>query len=130
MIVLDASVGIEIARRTPHGLAAARRLLRESRPYHIPHLFDLEVAQTVRRYVLAQLLSPAGGSAALRALSLLPLERHAHTPLLGRVWQLRDNLTAYDASYVALAEALDATLLTRDARLAGAPGVRARVEVV
>lgn len=67
---------------------------------------------------------------ALRDLSCLPMRRHAHGFLLPRAWELRDNLTVYDAVYVALAEALDATLLTSDARLAAAPGVRARIELV
>lgn len=130
MIVVDASVGLELLGGTAQSIAIARRVLREARPYHVPHVFDLEVAHMLRRRVLGGILSSAGGAAALGTLALLPLQRHAHTHLLERVWALRENVTAYDASYVALAESLDATLLTRDARLAAAPGVRARVEVV
>lgn len=130
MIVLDASVGIEILLRTSDGVALGDRLLRERRPYHVPHVFDLEVAHALRRAVRANLLSPRGGGDALGLLGALPLARHSHVRLLDRIWELRDNVTAYDASYVALAEALGATLLTRDARLAAAPGVRARVELV
>ena len=129
MIVLDASVGVELTRGTSVGRAALRRILGEPRPYHVPHLFDLEVAQTLRRDVFRGLLSAADGAAALHALAALPLQRHPHAPFLDRVWELRDAVTAYDASYVAVAEALGATLLTRDARLAGAPGVRATIEV-
>ena len=130
MIVLDASVGIEVLLRTSDGVALEDRLLRERRPYHVPHVFDLEVAHALRRAVRASLLSAKGGRAALDLLAALPLARHGHVRLLDRIWELRDNVTAYDASYVALAEALGATLLTRDARLAAAPGVRAAVEVV
>ena len=105
MIVLDASVGIELVRGTPHGIALAHRLLQDA-VHHVPHLFDLEVAQALRRAVRAGRLSPKGGANALRALAALPLQRHPHLRLLDRVWELRDNVTAYDASYVVLAEAL------------------------
>ena len=97
---------------------------------HAPHLLDLEVAQVVRRYVAAGDIGPRRGKEALTDLADLPLERYAHAPFVDRIWELRDNLTAYDAAYVALAEALEATLITRDARLAGAPGHGARVEVL
>lgn len=130
MIVVDASFGVEVVRRTPAGAAGLRRLFGEPRPYHVPHLFDLEIAHVLRRMVLAGETTPARGRAALDALVLLPLQRHAHTHLLERVWELRENVTAYDAVYVALAESLGATLLTADARLARAPGVRAEVEVI
>ena len=75
-------------------------------------------------------LDPASAASALEDLRSLDLERHTHEPLLDRVWALRQNLTAYDAVYVALAEALDTTLLTCDGRLARAPGVSRRVELV
>lgn len=131
MIVIDASVGLEIVQGTPAGGAVARCVLREPRPYHVPHLFDLEIAHALRRLVaVGKVSAKGGGAAALEVLATLPLRRHAHTRHLERIWTLRDNLTAYDASYVALAEALGATLLTRDVRLAGAPGARAAVEVV
>ena len=68
--------------------------------------------------------------AALSVLRELDLERHAHEPLLGRIWALRNNLTAYDAVYVALAEALQTKLWSCDARLAAAPGLKARIELV
>ena len=86
---------------------------------HVPHLADVEVAQALRRYVREGELDRS-----------LDLERHGHEPLQARVWALRDNLTAYDAVYVALAEALDSRLLTCDGRLARAPGLSRRVELV
>ena len=87
------------------------------------------VAQVLRRYERTGGLSTTRGAGALRDLEDLAIERYPHRPLLPRVWELRANLTAYDAVYVALAEALEATLLTGDARLARAPH-RARVELL
>lgn len=84
----------------------------------------------MRRLVVAGAIPAERGSRAIRRLSQLDLARHPHEELLPRVWELRDNLTAYDAVYVALAEALNAPLLTLDARLARAPGHRARVELL
>jgi predicted nucleic acid-binding protein len=97
---------------------------------HVPHLADVEVAQALRRDVREGQLDAASAGAALEDLLSLDLERHAHEPRLGRVWALRANLAACDAVYVALAEALDTTLLTCDGRLARAPGVSRRVELV
>jgi len=91
---------------------------------------DIDVAQALRRYVREGDLDPTTAAAALENLRSLDLERHGHEPLLDRVWSLRENLTAYDAVYVALAEALDSTLLTCDGRLARAPEVSKRVELV
>lgn len=130
MIVLDASVAVELLRGPGTGTAIRTRLAGSPPPFHAPHLIDAEVAHAIRRVVARGLLEASDGHAALRALSGLPIQRHAHGPLLDRVWALRDNVSAYDALYVALAEQLGATLLTRDARLAAAPGVRAAVEVV
>jgi predicted nucleic acid-binding protein len=90
---------------------------------------DIEVVQIVRRYQRLGELSAEHGERAIDDLLDLPVDRYPHRPLLPRVWELRANLTAYDAAYVALAEALEAPLLTRDARLARAAH-RARVEVV
>ena len=90
----------------------------------------MEVAQALRRYVREGQLDSSSAAAALEDLRSLDLERHSHEPLLDRVWALRDNLTAYDAVYVALAEALEAILLTCDGRLARTPGVSRRVVLV
>jgi predicted nucleic acid-binding protein len=91
---------------------------------------DIEVAQTLRRYVREGEIDAASAASALEDLHALDLERHPHEPLLDRIWALRQNLTAYDAVYVALAEVLDTTVLTCDRKLAGAPGVAEHVELV
>jgi predicted nucleic acid-binding protein len=130
LIVLDASALVELVLGTPRGRAVASRIGDPEVSLNVPHLADVEVAQVLRRYVREGGLEEAAGRAGLEILSLLDLERHAHEPLLERVWALRSNLTAYDAVYVALAEALGGRLLTCDSRLARAPGLRGRVDLV
>lgn len=130
MIVLDASAVVELLLGTEQGHAVAGRIADPALGLHAPHLLDVEVAQALRRYVRADEVDAKVAASALDDLRSLDLERHAHEPLLDRVWSLRDNLTAYDAVYVALAEALDATLVTCDARLARAPGMARRVDLV
>jgi len=130
MIVLDASALVELLLGTKAGRGIAERIADPELDLHVPHLADVEVAQALRRYVREGELDSSSGAAALENLQALDIERHPHEPLLERVWALRNNLTAHDAVYVALAEALDATLLTCDARLARAPGARGRVVFV
>ena len=130
MIVVDASAVLEVLLRTPAATAVEKRLFDPSQTLHAPHLLDVEVAQVVRRYAASGEIDDERGRAALADLADLPLRRYPHDFLLPRVWDLRNNLTAYDAVYVALAEALGAPLLTRDKRLAAAPGHHARVELV
>lgn len=130
MIVLDASAAVELVLRLPLGEAVAARLADADESVHAPHLLGVEVAQVVRRYVLRGEVRPARGSEALGDLADLDVVRHPHEPLLPAMWRLRANLTAYDAAYVALAEALDAPLLTLDARLAAAPGHHATIELI
>ena len=130
MIVVDASVVIETLLRTSAAESAERWLFDSDETLHAPHLLDLEVAQVLRRCAAVGEIDQARGREALADLADFPLRRYSHELLLPRVWELRSNLTAYDAVYVALAEALDAPLLTRDRRIAGAPGHHARVEVV
>ena len=130
MIVLDASALVELLLGTELGRAIGTRLADPTLGLHVPHLADVEVAQTLRRYVRENELDLASAASVLEDLHSLDLERHPHEPLLDRVWALRHNLTAYDAVYVALAEALDTTLLTCDRKLARAPGVVNRVELV
>ena len=130
MIVLDASAIVELLLATRRGGAIAARLADPALSLHVPHLADVEVVQALRRYVRDGELDAASARSAIEDLGALDLERHPHEPLLDRVWALRQNLTAYDAAYVALAEALDAILLTCDGHLARAPGVGRRVEVV
>lgn len=129
MIVVDASAMLETLLRTPASKVVEARLLDPRETLYAPHLLDVEVAQVVRRYAAAGEIDAERGRQALVDLADFPLHRYAHDFLLPRVWELRRNLTAYDAVYVALAEALDATLLTRDRRLARAAGHHARVEV-
>jgi len=130
MIVVDASAVLEALLRTPAASAVEKWLFDPSQTLHAPHLLDVEVAQVVRRYAANGEIDGERGRAVLADLADLPVHRYPHDFLLRRVWELRGNLTAYDAVYVALAEALDAPLLTRDKRLAAAPGHRARVELV
>jgi predicted nucleic acid-binding protein len=130
VIVIDASALLEALLQTPAAAAVEERLLGEGLPAHAPHLIDLEVTQVLRRYEATGRADAARCQDALDDLQDFSLRRYQHDVLLPRVWELRNNLTAYDAAYVALAEALDATLLTRDRRLAAAPGHHARVEVV
>lgn len=130
MSVLDASAVVELLLGTQLGRSVAARLADPAVGLHAPHLLDVEVAQALRRYVREGELEAASAAAAIEDLRSLDLERHSHEPLLDRVWALRENLTAYDAVYVALAEALDTKLLTCDARLARAPGMARRVELV
>ena len=130
MIVPDASVVLVLLLRTEVGDVALLRLLDPHETLHAPHLLDLEVAQVLRRFALAGELSDARAREALSDLADLPIRRYPHDLFLDRVWQLRHNVTAYDAAYLALAELLPATLLTCDTRLAGIPGVTATVEVV
>ncbi len=95
-----------------------------------PHLIDLEVAQVLRRYLQSRELTSERGLQVLRDLVDFPLTRYPHDLFLPRIWELRHNLTAYDAAYVALAEALDAPLVTRDRSLASSAGHQARVELM
>ena len=130
MIVIDASALLEALLQTPAGAAVEERLLGEGLPLHAPHLIDLEVTQVLRRFEATGQVEAARCQDALDDLQDFALRRYQHDVLLPRVWELRHNLTGYDAAYVALAEALDATLLTRDHRLATASGHRARIELV
>jgi predicted nucleic acid-binding protein len=129
MIVVDASALTEWLLQTDLGLEIERRLLKDE-DLHAPHLLDVEVLTALRRLVRAGDVTAERADEAIEDLGLLRLVRHGHTDLLGRAWQLRDNVTAYDAVYVALAEALDASLVTCDRPLAAAAQTGARVEVV
>lgn len=130
MIVADASVIVEVLLRTADASRIESRLLSSDERLAAPALLDVEVAQVLRRYVLRRELPELHGRTALSLLGRFPIRRHPHGPLLPRVWELRENMTAYDATYVALAEALRAPLLTRDRALASAPGHSARIELV
>lgn len=131
MIVVDASALLEVLLRTPAADSVQTRLFAaRGETLHAPHLLDVEVAQVLRRYAAAGEMDGARGSAALADLADLPVRRYPHGLLLTRVWDLRNNFTAYDAVYVALAEALEAPLITRDRRLATAAARHVRVDLV
>jgi len=130
VMVIDASALVEVLLNRPSGERLAHRLRDPLEELHAPHLIDLEVAQALRRYQAAGEMSPQRAHQALLAFAQMPLERHPHWPFLHRIWELRRNLTAYDAAYVALAEALGVPLLTCDRALASAPGHHAVVGLV
>lgn len=95
-----------------------------------PELVDIEVINALRRMVRLRELSGPVAQESVQSLGVVPLTRRPHLPFLPRIWELRDNLTAYDATYVALAEALRCPLMTADARIAAAPGVRCEIVVL
>jgi predicted nucleic acid-binding protein len=130
VIVVDASTLLEALLGTPAAPIVERRLFDSRETLHAPHLVDIEIAQVVRRYAARGEIDREVGRAALADLAGFPLRRYPHGFLLPRVWELRNNLTAYDAIYVALAEVLDAPLLTRDKRLAAAADRHARIELI
>jgi predicted nucleic acid-binding protein len=129
VIVLDASAVVELLLQTAAGRRVARRVASRSRGLHAPYLLDVEVLQVLRRYEARGAVSAVRASEAAADLALLDLRRHPDDALAPRVWELRVSVTAYDAVYLALAEALRAPLLTTDERLARAPGHRATVEI-
>lgn len=129
MIVLDASAAIDWLLQTPAGREIEKRIYQRSESLHAPHVLDLEVGQVLRRLEREGTLSKERAGEAIQDLVDLRINRYPHFVLLPRIWQLRHNLSAYDAAYVALAEQLDATLITRDARLQSAAGRAVDIEV-
>jgi predicted nucleic acid-binding protein len=130
VIVVDASAILEVLLQTRAAERVMDRLFGRPQTFHAPHLIDVEVLQVLRRYVAGREIVPVRAEEALAVFSAIPLERYSHELLLGRMWQLRRNLTAYDASYVALAELLEVPLLTRDARLVRSTGHHAEIELI
>ena len=129
MIAVDASVvAVALADDGPDGDQARARLRGER--LTAPELVDLEVTSVWRRQVRDGAMDARRAALALADLTALPLRRAPHRALLARCWELRDNLTVYDAAYVALAEALEVTLLSGDGRLARATGPRCHIEVL
>ena len=129
MIVLDASAAVDWLLRTPAGQRIEQRIYARQDTLHTVYLLDVEFAQVLRRLVREGALTPKRAAEAIDDIAALRVTRYSPVLLLQRIWRLRQNLSAYDAAYVALAEKLQAPLITRDQRLAAAPGHTAVVEV-
>ena len=127
MVVVDAST--VVALLVESSPAPIRQRL-EAQPLSAPHVVDLEVLSALRRGIHQGVLSRQDAELRVVALQALPIDRHAHSALMPRIWALRENVTAYDAAYVALAEFLGVPLLTMDGRLARAPGIACEVELL
>ena len=125
MIVVDASAAVSALLN-----AGSARTLLGAEQLHVPHLIDTEITSVLRRHVARQELPPDDGWTAVDTWRRLGIIRHPVFALLDRVWELRENLSAYDATYVALAEALDCAFVTADARLSRAPDVRCPITVL
>ena len=128
MLVIDASAVVELLLGGERGERVVPWFEWEEGAIHAPGFLDVEVVQVLRRLVATGIMDPGRGAAAVEILQDLPVHRHPENPLLPRIWQLRQNLTAYDAAYVALAEALGCPLLTFDAGLSRVPGVDVRTQ--
>jgi predicted nucleic acid-binding protein len=129
MIVLDAFAAVDWLLRTAAGQRMEHRIYSHSKTLHSTDLFNLEVAQVLRRLVIESAISVRRAAEAIDDLSALRISRYRHDVFLPRIWHHRNNLSACDAAYVCLAEDLAAPLITRDNRLATAPGHTARIEV-
>jgi predicted nucleic acid-binding protein len=129
VIVVDASVVVVALADDARDGDFARARLRGER-LSAPELLDLEVVSVLRRQVRRGEIDVRRAALALDDLAMLPLERAPHRPLISRCWRLRENVTLYDAAYVALAEAMGVTLLTGDRRLAGATGPECHIELL
>lgn len=125
MIVLDASVVVELLMNGASAASIRSELARRDEPLLVPHLIDVEVVSAVRRLAAGRQIDSHRIRQLLESLAALPAERYPHSPLLGRMWELRHNFTAYDAAYIALAEATNSVLWTCDEKLQR--GHRARV---
>jgi len=130
LIVVDASAALEILLQTATGLRAAELAFSHVERMHAPCLIDIEVTQVLSRLTAGAALGERRAQQALTDFSGLLIERHDHGVLLPRIWQLRESLGACEATYLALAEALDAPLLTCDAKLARARGHRALIMAI
>ena len=130
MIVVDASAITELLLQTELGARVERRIRQDDDDLHAPHLLDVEVLSALRRLVRTGEVDADRAADAIEDLGLLRIIRHAHLDLATRAWELRENVTAYDAVYLALAESLDATVVTCDRPLSAASGHTARIEVI
>lgn len=130
MIVLDASAAVDMILKIESKATRVRdRIETSDGDFHVPHLFEIEVLSSLRRLSLSGDLSKNRASEALEDLADMRLIRYPHTSFIERIWELKDNVTAYDTSYIALAETLDAPLITTDGPLARSSGHRASIEL-
>jgi len=129
VVVVDASAILDLILDNKTAPALRARFLRENDKLQAPHLIDLEVLQVIRRRARLGELDASRARLAIDDLEQLPMERHPHDSFIRVIWHLRNNFTMYDAAYVALAIALDATLITSDAPLARAAAPYLPVEV-
>jgi len=130
VIVIDASALTEVLLQTRAAPKVSERLFRRGETLAAPHLIDVEIAQVLRRYEAGGQLDESRAREALADMADMPLTRYPHVVLLQRIWELRHYMTAYDAAYVTLAEALEVPLVTRDSGLARAPGHHAVIELL
>jgi predicted nucleic acid-binding protein len=130
LIVIDASAVLELVLRTEKGKKVEARVLVSEESLHAPHLIDVEVTQALRRLVQLKEIKAERGKQALDDHAALNIKRADHVDMLERLWELRQSITAYDATYVALAEVLDAPLITCDSKLARSHGHRATVQLI
>jgi predicted nucleic acid-binding protein len=129
LIVLDASAAIEWLLQSRTGSRIEERIFSGTTSLHAPHLLDLEVAQVLRRLAAGGSVGTKRAAQAIEDLADLSITRYAHNLLLFRIWELRHNLSAYDSAYIALAELLDAPLITCDRRLGKTPGLWLQIEL-
>ena len=129
MMVVDASAVVEVLLQTEAGRRIEERLFAPDETLHVPHLIDIEVAHALRRAWQRGFIDEVRAGEAIDDLAAWAFIRYPHDLFLPRIWTLRHNVTAYDAVYVALAEALEVTLLTCDARLVSSSGHDAVIEI-
>jgi predicted nucleic acid-binding protein len=130
LIVVDASAVLELVLRTEKGKKVEARLLVSEESLHAPHLIDVEVTQALRRLVQRKEITAKRGKQALEDHAALHLKRAGHKDMLERLWELRESVTAYDATYVVLSEVLNAPLITCDSKLARSHGHGASIELI
>jgi predicted nucleic acid-binding protein len=130
VIVVDSSVILEVLLRTKSAQTIEKKIFSRGQTLHAPHLIDLEIAQVIRRYASAGEITSERGTQAIEDFTDLRITRYPHDILLPRIWDLRTNMTAYDAAYVVLAEILDSPLLTRDSKLSRSSVTTAKVQLI
>jgi predicted nucleic acid-binding protein len=130
LIVLDASAFAELALRWPKAAVVEAAMFAPGETLHAPHLLDVEFMNVIRRYAASGLISPQRAVEGMEDLADLRIIRYPHIDLTREIWALRHNFSAYDATYVSLAEVLGAKFLTLDARLASAVRAHTTIELV